>query len=259
MNDIERYYEERYDEWNRLARHKIEFDITKRYLNEFIQGERLDIFDIGGGPGRYSIYLAGKGHQVTLLDLAKGHLDLAKEKAQEAGVELADYIHGNALALDGTDAQYDAVLLMGPLYHLTKEEDRRKAAAEAVRVLKPGGLLVASFISSYAPLMDMLMEPAAIESPEELLVYLADGENRPEKGFTTAYFTSYHEARELMAASGLTELAFAGVENVLGLREPEINGLTETEYRKWLEIGYQLSRDRNVIGTSMHYLYIGRK
>lgn len=32
MNQIERWYNEEYDEWDRLAEHKIEFDMTKRYL-----------------------------------------------------------------------------------------------------------------------------------------------------------------------------------------------------------------------------------
>ena len=258
MSEIEQYYQS-YDEWNRLERHKVEFDITKRYLDEFITGEELAIFDVGGGPGRYAIYLAGKGHRVTLLDLTKEHLAIAKEKAGEAEVELAGYIHGNALALEGSAARYDTVLLMGPLYHLVDEADRQKAVAEAVRVLKPGGLLVASFISSFAPSMDTLLAPQTIESPEGLLNYLAQGNNDILTGFTTAYFSSHEEARDLMAGSGLTELAFAGVENVLGLKEQEINALPETDYHKWLEIGYQLSKDPNVIGSSMHYLYIGRK
>lgn len=58
MNEIENWYDEKYDEWDRLNRHKIEFDITKKYLDEYIMGKDLEIFDIGGGPGRHSIYLA---------------------------------------------------------------------------------------------------------------------------------------------------------------------------------------------------------
>lgn len=57
MKEIEHWYDEKYDEWERLERHKIEFDITRRYMDEYIIGQNLDIFDIGGGPGRYSIYM----------------------------------------------------------------------------------------------------------------------------------------------------------------------------------------------------------
>ena len=83
MDRVEKFYDEKYHEWERLQRHRIEFDITKRYLDEYIVGENLDIFDIGGGPGRYSIYLAEKGHKVTLLDLSKKNIEVAKEKSAE--------------------------------------------------------------------------------------------------------------------------------------------------------------------------------
>ena len=63
----------------------------------------------------------------------------------------------------------------------------------------------------------------------------------------------------LLKVVGLTEIIFAGVENILGSKETEINSLEESEYIKWLEIGYKLSQDENLMGTSEHYLYIGRK
>jgi ubiquinone/menaquinone biosynthesis C-methylase UbiE len=96
MEEIERWYDTEYDEWERLVRHRIEYDITRRYFDEYITGERLRVLDIGGGPGRYSIYLAEQGHEVTLLDLSKRHLEVARTKAEERGVTLKDYIHGNA-------------------------------------------------------------------------------------------------------------------------------------------------------------------
>lgn len=48
MNEIEKWYDEVYDEWTRLDRHRVEFDITKRYLDHYLKGDKLKIFDIGG-------------------------------------------------------------------------------------------------------------------------------------------------------------------------------------------------------------------
>jgi S-adenosylmethionine-dependent methyltransferase len=259
MNEIEQWYDKEYDEWQRLEHHKIEFDITKRYLDEFIIGENLQIIDIGGGPGRYSIYLAEKGHKVTLLDLSKRNIELAKRKSFERGIILEDYIHGNALELDQFEQKYDVVLLMGPLYHLLKESERKKAVEEALRLLKPNGIFIASFISNYAPIQDNLSQLFPIESVEGLLDYLKSGENKDKGGFTTAFFINFNEARDLMKSFGLKEIVFAGIENILGCKEKEINLLEENEYKKWLEIGYHLSKDENVIGSSQHFLYIGRK
>lgn len=259
MEEIERWYDTQYDEWERLERHRIEYDITRRYFDEYITGERLRVLDIGGGPGRYSIYLAEQGHEVTLLDLSKRHLEVARTKAEERGVTLKDYIHGNALDLSGVHGEFDVILLMGPLYHLVEEKDRKKAVEEALNRLKRGGLLVASFISNYAPLQDYLAQLRPFDSVDQLLDYLNHGVNQVTQGFTTAYFSGYPEARNLMASFGLTELIFAGVENILGSKEAEINELEEPEYQKWLEIGYRLSQDEFLIGTSQHFLYIGRK
>jgi len=72
MNRVESYYDEGYDEWSRLDRHRIEYEMTRRTLDRYIQGSQK-ILDVGGGPGRYSIYLAGKGHRVTLVDLSARH------------------------------------------------------------------------------------------------------------------------------------------------------------------------------------------
>jgi S-adenosylmethionine-dependent methyltransferase len=259
MREVEQWYDLQYEEWERLGRHRIEFDVTKRYFDEYIKGERLRVLDIGGGPGRYSIYLAEKGHGVTLLDLSKRNLEVAREKAAEYGVSLAGFVHGNALDLSGIPSTFDVILLMGPLYHLIAEADRKKAVEEALNLLQPGGLLIASFISNYAPLQDHLTHLLPVQSVDLLLGYLINGVNQGSEGFTTAYFTGFREAQSFMARFGLTELVFAGVENILGSKENEINQLSDDEYGKWLEIAYRLSQDEYLMGTSQHFLYIGRK
>lgn len=259
MEKVERFYDEEYDEWPRLERHRIEFDITKRYLDEYLVGTSLKVFDIGGGPGRYAIYLAGKGHQVTLLDLSKRHILIAMEEAAKQGVELEACIHGNALELADYDRDYDAVLLMGPLYHLTDLKDRQKAIEEALLRLRPGGLIFAAFISGYAPVHDNLKYLYELDSPEGVLAYISGAPNPPDSGFTTSYFCSPQEARDLMAGFGLKELAFAAVENILCTKEQEINALPEEQYQNWLEVCYQLGRDPNLWGAGEHLLYIGEK
>lgn len=262
-NEVERYYDEEYEEWERLAWHKPEFEVTKRYLREFIPEGCQKILDIGGGPGRYAIYLTQQGHEVTLLDLSGKNIRQALEKAAEAGVKLDSCIHGDALRLSEylyKEEQFDVVLLMGPLYHLLHREDREKALGEAVRVLKPGGRIFASFISDYAPIQDFASGLYDFGAAERLLSYLEDGRNQEEYGgFTTAYFTSETEAKELMAQAGLEELVFAGVENILCGKENILHGLSEELQEKWMDLAFRLSRDENLLGMNEHFLYIGRK
>lgn len=263
MNEIESWYDNQYDEWERLERHKIEFEITKRYLDRYITQKESHIFDIGGGPGRYSIYLAQQGHKVSLLDLSAKNIEVAKEKSKEAGVSLEAYIKGDALELpEYSEETFDVILLMGPLYHLTREEDRRKALENALKMLKKDGILIASFISHYAPIQDCfahLTFEGYKGEVKELLYYLVDGKNKDGAGFTTSYFTGAEEARGFMKAHGLEELSFAGVENMLGCKEEELLKCSKEEWERWLDIGFALAEDEKLYGMSQHFLYVGKK
>lgn len=263
MNAIEDWYDNQYDEWSRLDRHRIEFEITKRYLNHYITGASQKILDIGGGPGRYSFYLAERGHKVSLLDLSQKHINIAKQKSEELGINLDQYVKGDALDLSDFEAEeFDVVLLMGPLYHLTSEEDRKKSLSEATRVLKKGGLLIASFISKYAPLQEAfayLDLGEQMSDMEDLFRYLDDGENNDGNGFTTAYFTGIEEAEGFMAAGGLKQLAFAGAETVILSKERELTDLPQEQFDRWIDFCYRLSQDRSLLGSSMHFIYVGEK
>ncbi|GFN37005.1 hypothetical protein TXYLGN1_27920 [Tepidimicrobium xylanilyticum] len=103
--------------------------------------------------------MAEKGHKVTLLDLSRRNIEVAKEKSAERGILLEDYVHGNALELEEYEPEkYDVILLMGPLYQLIDEKDRKAAIEGALRLLKPNGIIFASFISNYAPIQDYLKD-----------------------------------------------------------------------------------------------------
>lgn len=97
------------------------------------------ILDLGAGTGAYSLYLAGKGHAVSAVELAGRNVEMMRDRAAEQHVQID--IH-HASALDASQVKMsalNAVLLMGPLYHLSKEGDRALCLKEARRVLKAGG------------------------------------------------------------------------------------------------------------------------
>lgn len=265
MSEIEKYYNEIAEyEWQRLERHRVEFDLTKRYLREYITHPST-ILDVGGGPGRYSIFLAGEGHTVTMFELAANNIQIARAKALEAQVVVKDFIHGNALQLSElVTGEFDVVLCMGPLYHLTEEADRLKVMQQCVERLKPGGLLVASFISAYAPIVDCIKgyPEEVVKMKDNLLRFLDDGRNivAPDNpGFTTAYFINPQDIEGFMGSFGLEKLVITAVEGIPGQSEPKINALPEEAYQAWLDIIYHTSTNPMTWSTSEHFLYIGRK
>ena len=203
-----------YDEDARLDHHWLERVRTQMLLERLLPDAPADVLDVGGGTGVHSIWLAEQGHRVTLVDAMPEHVDQALTIGTFAAIV------GDARALDQADASADAVLLLGPLYHLVEAADRARALAEARRVLRPGGVLVAGAISYAASLLDGVREgwmdvPAFVEI---VRADLATGQHRnpvaDPRWFTTTFF---HRPEELRAE--LSEAGFA-VDDVVGVEGP---------------------------------------
>lgn len=199
-------------EWERTDQ-TIEFLITTRMLERTIgQGEK--VLDIGGGPGRYSLWLKERGCDVTLFDLSPGNIGFAKGKAEEMGVPLKT-VCGNAME-EGLypEEMFDHVLVMGPMYHIFREDDRRKVIENALRVLKPGGKIYVAFINLLAGALYYLDEwPEGFT--EELKMGNEYGEclleNRSWQGaaFTEARFDALPEIYGFMNSFGLRQVTGA--------------------------------------------------
>ena len=143
-------YYARGDERGRLdgAVGEVELDGTKEILLRHLPDPPAVVADIGGGPGRYALWLAGRGHPVEHRDLVPLHVDQLRAAAGHARIGTAV---GDARQLDFGDASVDAVLLLGPIYHLRRRRDRVRALAEACRVVRPGGAVFVAAISRWAP------------------------------------------------------------------------------------------------------------
>ena len=261
--EAESFYDENApQEWERLERHRTEFAVTLKVLNEFLPSTPCSVLDIGSGPGRYAIELTRLGYEVTLMDVSNESLKLAKEKADEAGVSIKAYIYGNALSVSQcVSGLFDAVLLMGPLYHLLSSTERRKAVQEVMNVLRSGGKLFASFITLYAPFRD-----AAKNAPEWLIKNADYAHRMLETGlhdkpthWAKAYFARPDEIVPLMESYGLKTLGLVGCEGIVAGHEEKVNDLDGEDWMAWVELNYQLGQEPSLYGASDHLFYIGEK
>ena len=139
---IAEFYTRTFDEDARTATSvegRVELERTRRLVTAAL-APASRVLDVGGATGVHSRWLAEAGHEVTLLDPVPSQVG----RAAAAGTFTA--VVGDARDLPLEDASVDAVLLLGPLYHLVSAADRARALTEARRVLRPGGTLFAQGI-----------------------------------------------------------------------------------------------------------------
>lgn len=250
-------------EWDRLQkRTPYEKYITIKMMNRYIKPGDT-ILDIGGGPGQYSVHYAKQGHAMTLLDLSDGNVRFAKKKARQYGVKITA-LQGNALDLSRfEDASFDAVFLMGPLYHLMEEESRLQAIREAKRVLKPGGYLFSSFILMFGGVIYGLRElPETILWPEEQPLYevAARDEGLGFKAFTFAYMTTVRDAKQLLAAvPGLETVTVFGQESILAPYRNILKRSPRKIRQAWFDYALRYCEKEDYLTHSEHLMIISRK
>jgi ubiquinone/menaquinone biosynthesis C-methylase UbiE len=92
------------------------------------------VLEVGGGPGELSERMQKElGAQVSYLDISPGMVELARARGVDAQV-------GDAQSLPFEDGIFDTVVAAWMLYHVP---DIDLGLAEAARVLRPGGALIA--------------------------------------------------------------------------------------------------------------------
>jgi SAM-dependent methyltransferase len=265
MNAVATHYDLHAErEWERLERHRTEYAVTLRALAEHLPPPPARILDVGSGPGRYAIALAQQGYFVTLVDLSRRSLDLAQLKAAEAGIFLSSVYQADAADLpDAFTASFDAVLLLGPLYHLLSEEARLRAVRGACRALVPGGVVYAAFISRYAPLRDVAIHSPGwiIDNPERFAQLVDHGLNPAgaSNSFTDSYFAHPSEIIPLMETGGFSTRRLIALEGLVAGHEETVNELEGETWEAWVDLNYRLGHDPVVYGAADHLLYIGRR
>lgn len=268
LTEIIRHYDE-VDEQSRLRQgwFRLEQARTQELILRHLPAPSATIVDAGGGAGVYACWLANRGYQVHLIDPVPKHVDQARAaSAQQPEHPLASAEVGDARRLPYADASADAVLLLGPLYHLVEMDDRLAALRETRRVLRDGGTILGAGISRFASLFDSLSSGFFGDPAFAPIVTrdLEDGQHRNSTGnpiyFTDAYFHRPGElSRELLAA-GFQVVAIAAIEGPGWLaRDFDRLWNDATQRDRLLAAVRKVEREPSVIGASPHIMAIGRK
>lgn len=255
---LQAFYES-YDEHARLTtRHgQIEFITTMTYMERYLR-PGMRIMEIGAGTGRYSHTLAQRGYSVDAVELLEHNIEQFRSHTQPG--EPVTITQGSAVDLSAfADDAYDMTLLLGPMYHLFTEEDKRAALREAVRVTKSGGVILTAYcmsdpsVISYGFLkgnIKMLMEKSMV-NPDTFAAY-----SDPCDLFELHRVEDIEALRSPLPVEPLHLIATDGFAN--HIREA-IAAMDEETYELYIRYHMATCERRDMLGYSHHTLDICRK
>lgn len=232
---------------------------TQEILRRHLPPAPARILDVGGGSGAHARWLADDGYAVHLIDPVDKHIAEVYDKLRNRGVTAEV---GDARSLQVADGSFDAVLLLGPLYHLTERDDRITALREAVRVARPGGLVAVAAISRFASLFDGLVRQFLFDSEFRTIAErdLRDGQHRSPRGgqwFTTAYFHHPADLRNEIDDAGLVFADMLGVEGLAGWLTHLGTAWETPEGRETILFAARaIEREPSLLGLSAHLLAV---
>ena len=261
-------YYEQFPEESRLSSgpSRLEFERTKELLSLVLPKAPSRVVDVGGAAGTYSSWLSEWGYEVDLIDASPRLVEEARRRSATSAKPLASLSVGDARRLPQGDGLVDAVLLMGPLYHLPAAADILLALREAFRVLVAPGVVVVAAISRYASALDGLARKLSVD-PRFVKMRdrdLADGQHRNETDnanyFTTAYFHRPADLLQELESAGFRDVQVLGVEGP-GWMLPDLDARWEEAALKkdLLDVARALESEPSMLGASAHLLGVGRK
>jgi ubiquinone/menaquinone biosynthesis C-methylase UbiE len=259
----------------------VEYAITLRYFSRLLPPGNT-IAEVGVGTGHYAEFFARRGCTLHLVDVSEGLLQAARNRLRSCGLEqnIGSVHRASGTDLPLADASMDAVLLMGPLYHLRDPQDREQSVWEAARVLKAGGLVAAAAINRISFLRDMFrymsdsftkdfFDAQSQEASRTLRQDLRgqfvadflksgnlDPEHAPPIGY--AHLTTATKFRALLTAH-FEELALVGTESFTAPWQDKLASMPPEEAAGWLDIVEATGQWPEGMAYSDHFLFIGRK
>lgn len=265
MNRIGTYYNRKNEDERLLnGTGELEFLRTKQIVEAALPDrERLAIADVGGGTGPYAFWLAEMGHHVALYDLMPRHIEQATERNRTASHPLVRIEVADVNELELPPASQDVVLLLGPIYHLTRREDRVNALQKVRDAIGPDGVGFVAYISRFGSMLDgfirgLFADPEYVDITRQDLETGVHEPNRANTAyFTDAYFHHPDEIEKEAAEAGLKIRDHVAVEGVGWLWQNFDDVWTDPDQRRiLLEMVERTCRDRSLLGAGAHNILV---
>jgi SAM-dependent methyltransferase len=274
LSDPDDYYDENDEsEWDRLTatlHGQLEWTGTVEQLEPNLP-DTGHVLDVGGGAGRYAVWLAEQGYDVTLVDPSEGQRAIAREKIAEHGHKERVTVGAGDVRDLGFDRDvFDATLCLGgPLSHVLDADERVAAVRELHRVTKTESPVFASVMGRLNWLVlslvggsDHLVNAAELaETGDYDRPFVAQLGH--DAAFTETHFFRADEFEALLEAGGVTVETLVGLEGLASvLAAAPLRGtadkLSARERAGIRALVDELRADRTVVDMSAHMLAVCR-
>ncbi len=259
MNYLEEYYNNYDEEGRLLSRHgQVEYLTTMKYIKECLEGvSDPHILEVGAGTGRYSVTLAKQGLKVTAVELVEHNLEILKSKLD--GTESINAIQGNALDLSAfEDNFFDLTMVLGPMYHLYKKEEKLTALSEAIRVTKPGGYILVAYCMNEPTVIQYVFGLNRLSEVMDFNMITSDWHciSEPKDLFELVRTEDIAELDANVPAKRIKLVATDGATNY---KREMIDAMDDETFDKWLDFHFTICERGDLIGASHHTLDILQK
>ena len=196
---------------------------------------------------------------------------MASGFGKELGIKLKAAEVADARSIDRPDESADAILLFGPLYHITEYEERQLALKECCRLLKPGGLLFTAAITRYATTLwaittyniNKLLDETEFYEMVHREIKTGNHIKNPQsnyRGMGRSYFHLPDELKNEIDTAGFKETEVIGVLGPCWLI-PQLDDVWKDEIKREsiMRIVRLCEKEESILGLSTHLLSISRK
>lgn len=242
-----------------------EFERIKSLIEKYIPSSSSKIIDIGGGTGKYSEWLAKKGHQVHLVEPVSKHIKIAQKRANKLKNKFSVHL-GESQSLDFQNNFVDLIILHGPLYHLQKKEDRELTIKEAKRVLKNDGIILGFAINYTASTLVGLLNGLIHKKTffEMCKEELTTGVHNPPDDFpwllAEAYYHKPEQLKDEFINQELTYLNIYAVEGMAWLdKDYFANMLNDKKKNALIKLIQITQNDSYLLPFSPHMMIVVKK
>ena len=260
--DRKEILENYYNEWNEddrlLSRFgQVEFLTTIRFIEKYLK-PGMKILEVGAGTGRYSHYFARKGYSVHAVELVEKNIADFKEKTVPG--ENVTIVQGDAVNLHMLkDNEYDIVLHLGPMYHLSTEDERKVAVSEALRVTKPNGIVFMAYILNEMTVINYFFRNGHINDEEAREAIISSKWRFEENPKRHLSFYRIEDINALMCGFNVNRLHLVGTEMISGAMRELLLSMSDEEFAYYTEYIYSICERPDMIGMSGHLLDIFEK